>query len=106
VIVPGLDNAQSAFPEIAMRVLPPSLTGLVLAGALSDLMSTADGPILASSTLVFRDLWITHDMQQTGAYRWVTLAVGVFATVSAVWMEDVGVVLNVVDFRGGPSRVL
>lgn len=100
VIVPGLQNAQSAFPEMAIRVLPPGLTGLVLAGTLSALMSTADGPILAASTLVIRDLWIPilkprwDDRHQTAAYRWVTLAVGVFAIVSAVWIQDV---LNALD---------
>lgn len=101
VVVPGLENAQSAFPALAVKVLPAGLIGLVLAGALSALMSTASGPTLAASTLITRDIYVrfinpnSTEESQLRISRVVTLIVGAFVIVSAVWIQDVLAALDV-----------
>ncbi len=48
------------------------MTGLVLAGSLSALMSTASGPLLAASTLVANDIYrrfLAGDLNEVGFLR-------------------------------------
>lgn len=52
----GMEDAQMAFATVAVELLPAGLSGIVLAGSLSALMSTASGPLLASSTLLANDI--------------------------------------------------
>lgn len=56
VLFPGLDNPDDAFSLIVADTLPTGLAGLVLAAALSAVMSTASGALIACSAVTSTDL--------------------------------------------------
>ncbi|MDA2810676.1 sodium:solute symporter [Nocardiopsis sp. RSe5-2] len=56
VLFPGLDNPDDAFSVIVADTLPTGLAGLVLAAALSAVMSTASGALIACSAVTSTDL--------------------------------------------------
>lgn len=49
-------DAELALPTLALQLLPPALTGLVLAGVFAATMSTADSLILSCSSALTHDL--------------------------------------------------
>lgn len=100
VLIPGLDNPQSAFPELVLKILPPGLIGLVLVGAMSALMSTITGPVLASSTVILNDIIkpFAKDLaEQKHLFlsKVITVIVGVLVMVFALWIQDVLVALDI-----------
>ncbi|WP_060722079.1 sodium:solute symporter [Pseudonocardia sp. EC080625-04] len=56
VIVPGLAERDDAFAAIVEAAMPPVAAGLVLAAALSAVMSTSSGALLATATVFNQDL--------------------------------------------------
>ncbi len=56
VLYPNLTSQDEAFATIVQDVLPPGVRGLVLAAALSAMMSTASGALIASSTVLTSDI--------------------------------------------------
>ncbi|KAM9863502.1 sodium:solute symporter [Leucobacter sp. BZR 635] len=56
VLFPELDNRDDAFGLMAQEMLPPGVRGIVLAAALSAMMSTASGALIASATVFTTDL--------------------------------------------------
>ncbi|WP_047153924.1 sodium:solute symporter [Aneurinibacillus tyrosinisolvens] len=101
VLLPGLENKQNVFANMAMSILPSGVLGLVLASVCSALMSTASGTLLASSTLLTNDIikqyWLKDigEKQTILLSRVTTLAVGVIAIIFAIWIQDVLVALDV-----------
>jgi len=95
VLLPNLENADFAFAQITTLILPAGLSGLVLAGALAALMSTADSGILASATLLTNDIYgrfLKPDASETHLFsiaRWVTLANSLVVLGMAIWIQDV-----------------
>ncbi|WP_326693107.1 sodium:solute symporter [Streptomyces sp. NBC_01795] len=57
VLHPRLASADQAFAAIVKHTLPPGIKGLVLAAALSAMMSTASGALIASATVANNDIW-------------------------------------------------
>ncbi|PSK93795.1 SSS family solute:Na+ symporter [Murinocardiopsis flavida] len=57
VLFPGLAEPDDAFTLMVGATLPPGVSGLVLAAALSAVMSTASGALIACSTVTTTDLW-------------------------------------------------
>ncbi|WP_037603674.1 sodium:solute symporter [Streptacidiphilus rugosus] len=55
-LYPTLPGADSAFATIVKHVLPTGIKGLVLAAALSAMMSTASGALIASATVANNDI--------------------------------------------------
>lgn len=56
VLFPELDNRNDAFALITQELLPPGVRGIVLAAALSAMMSTASGALIASATVFTTNL--------------------------------------------------
>lgn len=56
VLFPEMDNRNDAFAFMAQEMLPPGIRGIVLAAALSAMMSTASGALIASATVFTTDL--------------------------------------------------
>ncbi|MGW3690635.1 sodium:solute symporter [Streptomyces sp. NPDC005125] len=56
-LYPQLNGADSAFATIVKHALPTGVKGLVLAAALSAMMSTASGALIASATVANNDIW-------------------------------------------------
>lgn len=57
VLIPNLQDPELALPRLILRVVPVGLSGLILAGFVSAMMSTADSALLASSTLFTSDIY-------------------------------------------------
>ncbi|MEV6013737.1 sodium:solute symporter [Streptomyces sp. NPDC051976] len=56
-LYPQLNGADGAFATIVKHALPTGVRGLVLAAALSAMMSTASGALIASATVANNDIW-------------------------------------------------
>ncbi|MBK3568107.1 sodium:solute symporter [Streptomyces sp. MBT62] len=56
-LYPNLAAADDAFATIVRHALPTGVRGLVLAAALSAMMSTASGALIASATVANNDIW-------------------------------------------------
>lgn len=56
-LYPNLADADNAFATIVKNALPTGIRGLVLAAALSAMMSTASGALIASATVANNDIW-------------------------------------------------
>ncbi|WP_089101810.1 sodium:solute symporter [Streptomyces hyaluromycini] len=56
-LYPNLADADQAFATIVKHALPTGVRGLVLAAALSAMMSTASGALIASATVADNDIW-------------------------------------------------
>jgi SSS family solute:Na+ symporter len=57
VLYPHLANPDDAFATIVERALPVGVSGLVFAAALSAMMSTASGALIACATVANNDIW-------------------------------------------------
>ncbi|GAA3743183.1 SSS family solute:Na+ symporter [Spinactinospora alkalitolerans] len=114
VLFPGLDNPDDAFALIVSDTLPVGLAGLVLAAALSAVMSTASGALIACSTVTSSDLWpqarrllgrggadqplsgsAGRDHDEVAANRVSTLVLGVASIGVALLVNDVVSALTV-----------
>ena len=56
IILPNLDNPEMAVFEVADTVLPDFAVGIVMAGIMAAIMSTADALLLQSGTIASQDL--------------------------------------------------
>ncbi|HEY6644386.1 sodium:solute symporter [Povalibacter sp.] len=56
VLLPGLVGRDAVYTEIVRHVLPVGLAGLVVAGALSAIMSTSSGALIATATVAKEDV--------------------------------------------------
>ncbi|HEY4534689.1 MAG TPA: sodium/proline symporter [Enteractinococcus sp.] len=57
VLFPDLGNPEEIFPVMAMELLPWWLAGIIIAAALSALMSSIDSMLLITSSSIAEDLW-------------------------------------------------
>lgn len=64
-VVEDFGTADAVVPALAIRILPPGLTGLALSGILSVMMSTADSFLLVSVQTVVSDLGKTFHPQMS-----------------------------------------
>lgn len=90
-LYPNLANAQDAFATVAERLLPAGLRGLVLAAALSAMMSTASGALIGCSTVTTNDLLGRRSarLSEVNQNRLTTLGLGLLAIVIAMVVNDV-----------------
>lgn len=97
-LFPGLADPDEAFATVVRELLPVGVRGLVLAAALSALMSTASGALIACSTVAVEDVvpWLVRrPLPGVVAHRWATLVLGVVAVVVAMLVGDVVGALSV-----------
>ncbi|WP_137285511.1 sodium:solute symporter [Halorussus salinisoli] len=57
VLLPNLQDPELALPRLILEIVPVGFSGLILAGFISAMMSTADSALLASSTLFTSDVY-------------------------------------------------
>jgi SSS family solute:Na+ symporter len=101
VAFPELENSQMAFATVVVDLLPPGVTGIVLAGSLSALMSTASGTLLASSTLLAHDIYrrfLAKDISEKDFLRktrLITAVLGIILITIALWIQDVIIALDI-----------
>jgi SSS family solute:Na+ symporter len=89
VLLPNLADPSNAFAEIANYALPPGVRGLVLAAALSAMMSTASAGLLAAATTFTEDLVTKKGACTLKWNRIITLVVGLCGTGIALVVNDV-----------------
>lgn len=79
-----------ALPTLVKNILPIGITGLVLAALLAVVMSTADSYLNSTAVVFVRDIYSKHincnasSKQHLKIERWVSLIVGVVATLFAL----------------------
>lgn len=56
-LFPGIENPEQIFPLMAMELLPWWFAGILIAAALSALMSSIDSMLLIASSSIAEDLW-------------------------------------------------
>ena len=57
LILPTLDDPELAIFEVAQTLLPPAVTGIVMAAIMAAIMSTADSLLLQTGSIASRDLY-------------------------------------------------
>ncbi|WP_163970288.1 sodium:solute symporter family protein [Oceanobacillus halotolerans] len=104
-IVGTLDNTDMIFVSVIEHYLPPILGGIMLAGLMAAIMSSADAMLLAVSAAVAHDLYKAHINKQASE-RFVTglgLIVMVVASIIGILIaiEPPGLIAIMVGWVGG-----
>ncbi|OUO88341.1 sodium:solute symporter [Gordonibacter sp. An230] len=99
VLLPHLDDPQNAFVVGVSTFLPMGVRGLVLAAAMAATMSVSSGTILASSTILYNDLYArfiqkrgdrrTALLEEVTVTRLFALIIGVVVMICSLWINDV-----------------
>lgn len=95
VLFPAVENPDLALPTMVLEIVPVGLSGLILAGFISAMMSTADSALLASSTLFTNDVYRrfldpeASDETYTRTSRATIVVLGVGMIWAAVRIGDV-----------------
>lgn len=101
ILLPNLTDTQNVFTEMAYLTLPSGLLGIVFAAVAAAIMSTASGTLLASSTLIAKDIIKDHfftdmtDRQFLMLSRTTTFVVGIIAVVISLWIQELLVAIDV-----------
>jgi len=91
----GLSDDNVAILDLSRLALPPVWGGLLVAGLLAAVMSTANTCLLTVSTLVSRDLldtWRSRPLEGKAAVnqgRWIVLAAGAASLLVALYKQDI-----------------
>jgi SSS family solute:Na+ symporter len=91
-LLPGLESPDQVFPTLVKEFLPVGLTGLVLAGLLSAILSSVDSALNSASTLLVLDFIEPARRRPLSARegrRYGTLATLGFMLVAAVWAPSI-----------------
>jgi len=101
VLLPDLDAADDAFAHVVEATMPALLAGLVLAAALSAVMSTSSGALIATATVFGQDILgklrghAARGDEHAGDSRWLVAGFGVVMIVIACLLQDVVAALTV-----------
>ena len=91
-LLPGLDSPDKVFPTLIQEFLPVGLTGIVLAGLLSAILSSVDSALNSASTLLVLDFIEPargRKLTSQQGRRYGTLATLGFMLVAAVWAPSI-----------------
>lgn len=100
-LLPALSNPGDAFVVGVTMFLPAGVRGIILAAAMAAAMSVSSGTILASSTILYNDLYVRfvnkkpsrmHEVNVTRAFAAI---IGVTVMVCALWINDVLVGIDI-----------
>lgn len=59
-ILPDITVGDMLMPELTLKILPPVMAGLFLAGPLAAIMSTIDSQLILASAAIVKDLYINY----------------------------------------------
>jgi SSS family solute:Na+ symporter len=88
-------NSNLAMPETVKLVAPIGLAGLIIAGMISIVMSSADSFLNASSVALVQDVWkplsrkVPTEEQSLNVARWTNLLTGALALIFALSIPNV-----------------
>lgn len=97
VLLPNLQDPELALPRMILRVIPVGLSGLILAGFVSAMMSTADSALLASSTLLTNDVYKRFIAPDASDATYTTVSRGLIVALGLVMIYAAVRIGNVVD---------
>lgn len=107
---PGIRSDQ-AIPVLVARLLPAGLTGLVVAGFIAVIMSSASSFLNSTTVVVVRDLWTRgarreiEDRSRLRVQRLVNLVVGIAALVISLSLPTLFDILIVYYSTWAPSVI-
>ncbi len=90
LIIPDLDDPEMAIFEVAEKLLPAAVTGLVMAAIMAAIMSTADSLLLQTGSIASRDIYErfinpdASEKQMVWVSRGLVLAIAVIGYVVAL----------------------
>jgi len=90
LILPDLADPEMAIFEVASKLLPAAVTGIVMAAIMAAIMSTADSLLLQTGSIAARDLYErflnprASQRQMVWVARIMVLAIGIFGYIVAV----------------------
>ncbi|MFC3420028.1 sodium:solute symporter [Salinicoccus hispanicus] len=97
-ILPGLENAESVYPMLAMEVTNPVIGMIIVTGILGACMSTIDSNLLGSGIHISRDIYERHkrskgesitEKKSLRVTRTSLVIIGVFSTVAALMATSI-----------------
>ncbi|MGE0443014.1 MAG: sodium:solute symporter family protein [Gemmatimonadales bacterium] len=112
VLLPGLEDPETAYPALMLRYLPSGLLGLVFASLLAAFMSTVSTQVNWGASYLVHDLYARlsgerDDRRLLRAGRIASVALALLAGALSFVMDDVGQVFRFLILIGnGPGLVL
>lgn len=107
VLLPDIAVRDDVYPRIVSHALAPGLSGLVMAAALSAIMSTSSGSLIATATVVKEDLVskifrkkatdtsTAHGRDEVRSSRFYILGFGILVIGTACVLQDVVAALTI-----------
>jgi Na+/proline symporter len=112
VIMPGLEDPETAYPLLMVRYLPSGLLGLVFASLLAAFMSTVSTQVNWGASYLVNDLYgrfsgEKDDAKLLRAARWASIGLTLCAALLSFFMDSVGQVFRFLVLIGsGTGAVL
>ena len=109
-VLPDLPSGDLAMPTLTVRLLPPVLAGVFIAGPLAAIMSTVDSMLLLACATLVKDIYVHYRLKGDVAaisearikrFSVITTAmIGVIVFVCAIHPPDLLVWINLFAFGG------
>ncbi|MGH7560180.1 MAG: sodium:solute symporter family protein [Gemmatimonadales bacterium] len=112
ILLPGLEDPETAYPLLMLRYLPAGLLGLVFASLLAAFMSTVSTQLNWGASYLVHDLYArfsgeTDERRLLRAARVASVLLALLAAVVSFFMHSVGEVFRFLILIGnGPGLVL
>ena len=91
-LLPNLESPDQVFPALVQEFLPIGLTGIVLAGLISAILSSVDSALNSASTLLTLDFIepaMGRDLEPQESRRIGTFATLGFMVIAAIWAPSI-----------------
>jgi len=90
-LYPDIENGDGVFPYLVKNVLPVGLTGLVLAGLISAILSSVDSALNSSSTLVVIDFIKPNkpELSDTDIAKYGRITTVILMVIAATWAPQI-----------------
>lgn len=95
-ILPDLQEVDRIIPELSLKLMPPAVAGVFLAGPLAAIMSTVDSQLILASATIVKDLYLNyiHPEAETSAQGVRTLGRIGFVTTGVIGLLAVFVAIE------------
>ncbi len=110
--LPGLPRGDLAIPQLAIKTIPSVIAGLVLAAALSAILTTVDSQLILATSAIIKDLYLNYvgpsaSERSTKILSFITtLIIGILTLVFSYRPPDLLVWLNLYAIGGLESAFL
>ena len=105
-ILPDIAVGDLAVPTITMKVMPPVLAGIFIAGPLAAIMSTVDSLLILCSAAIVKDLYMNYSKKEMSSKKlrkmsfYVTGIIGLIVFFASINPPDLIVWINLFAFGG------